>query len=145
MIKPTRYWSVPWAPVNLFWTTAILALLVSQLMRWLMTGQIVMNPALAFSIAAPQAAIYALTIFFIGLMIWLFYQYRSIAPLWALGLGLIVGGGVSNLLDRLLLSGSVADYWSLFSISTINLPDIFITLGILLAIRQQILLWYRQK
>jgi lipoprotein signal peptidase len=121
-----------------FWLAAGLALAIGQLTRWIFFSQATINYSLAFSLAAPTAMIYILTIMFLVLVTWLYYHYRGYGLVWSLALGLVVGGGTSNLVDRLMLRGGVADYWSLGSLSTINLPDVMITLGIVTAIWQLI-------
>jgi len=107
---------------------------VGQFARWLFFGKASINYALAFGISLPTALIYLITVVFIAAMIWLFYSQLRFGTVWALALGLIAGGGASNLIDRLALNGGVADYWWLFDISTINFPDIAITIGIVIAI-----------
>ncbi len=89
---------------------------------------------LAFNIMLPTAIVFAVMIVFLMAMLWLFYSQKRIGVGWAWALGLIVGGGASNLLDRVLLSGGVADYWNLGSLSFINLADVAITFGIIMAL-----------
>ena len=120
----------------LFWAVAGFTLAGCQLVRWLMAGQIITNVGLAFSLSLPLFWIYCISGLFLILMIWLYWAHIRWGALWAVALGLIVGGGTSNLTDRLVLDGGAADYWNLWGISTINLADIAITIGIVLAIWQ---------
>lgn len=116
-----------------FWLVAGFAVVIGQTARMVWQSQGLINRALAFDIALPQLLIYVLTVGFLVGMIWLFYSKHRLGRWWAVGLGLVVGGGISNLLDRIMLGG-VSDYWRLAGLSTINLPDVMITIGIALAI-----------
>ena len=91
---------------------------------------IVYNPRLAFSIAWPEFLIIPTMVLFLGLIIWWFYR-TSPNNLWApLSFGLVVGGGVSNLFERIINTGLVADYWDMASLFTFNLADVSIAVGI---------------
>lgn len=114
-----------------FWLAALFTLAVSQLARWFFAKSITVNIGLAFNIILPTTVVFGVMIIFLGMMLWLFYSQKKFGTSWSLALGLIVGGGASNLLDRLFLSGGVADYWHLGSLSFINLADVTITIGII--------------
>jgi signal peptidase II len=67
----------------------------------------------------------------IGLFIWL---WRSSCRLTTLGLGLVIGGALGNMLDRLLY-GAVADFFHFhigsFSWYVFNLADVWIVAGVM--------------
>lgn len=64
------------------------------------------------------------------------------------GFGLIAGGALGNLIDRVLL-GHVVDYVLLmhgsWSFAIFNLADAFITVGVVLVIVDEVLGWGRKK
>jgi len=120
--------------ITTFWVVVGLMVGVGQLTRVLLAHLIEINYYLAFSIALPSPVIFGVIILFLVSMIWLFYTKCQLGLSWAVALGLIVGGGISNFCDRLLLSGGVADYWRILDLSAINLPDIAIVIGIIWAI-----------
>lgn len=117
---------------QIFIFTVVLVILVCQGVRWWVGDAGVLNDGIAFSIKLPTPAIYALSIVFLGLITAWFFSTKSLGKNWALWLGLVVGGGASNLIDRWLLSGNVSDYINFFNIGTINLADIAIMTGIIL-------------
>jgi len=104
----------------------------------------VRNPGAAFSLfaSAPQTIrltfFISVTLIAIGLV---FQFFRSLAPgdrLSALALGLILGGAVGNLLDRIRHT-EVVDFlhfrlWSGYSWPDFNLADSFIVVGVALLI-----------
>ncbi len=117
-----------------FWLAVIFTMGASQLTRWYFAKSITINMGLAFNIMLPTILVFVVVIVFLGLMLWLFYSQKKNGIGWAMALGMIVGGGASNFLDRILLSGGVADYWNLGNFSYINLADVAITLGIIIAL-----------
>jgi len=124
----------PYHVIAGFWLTAGLVVGICQLVRIQLASFAILNHGLAFSINLPTLAIFVVMALFIGLMIWLFYARQRLGWRWGVALGLIVGGGASNLVDRIILKGGVADYWQIGNLSTINLADIAITTGIIIAI-----------
>lgn len=52
-----------------------------------------------------------------------------------LGLALIIGGGISNLLDRIRL-GAVRDVFLFLNLSAVNLADILLVIGLVVLLRQ---------
>ncbi|MFA5010276.1 MAG: signal peptidase II [Patescibacteria group bacterium] len=124
------------SPVALFWLAVVFMVIAGQLIRLSQLNRVIFNYALAFSIDAPLLLIYIISVLFLGVVIWLFYSRAVTTLLGIIGLGLIFGGGASNLIDRILFDGGVADYWHLMDISTINFADIAITAGIMLVLYQ---------
>ena len=122
-----------------FW---IITLILSQFMRILFAKATVFNLGLAFGVMIPnQLIIPVMVLFLLLILIWYFKTLpKSLYEI--AGFGMILGGGTSNLLERFMFAGKVADYWPLFNISTINLADVFIGLGILIML---VMFIYRAK
>jgi signal peptidase II len=68
----------------------------------------------------------------IALLIWLLRAHAR-SPLFVIALGLILAGGGSNLIDRLLHHGRVIDFMNLgigpLRTGIFNFADVFITVG----------------
>ena len=72
----------------------------------------------------------------VGLLVWL----RSLASPWAtVGIGLIVGGAVGNVIDRLRF-GAVVDFldfhWAGWHFPAFNVADSAITIGVIMILLQ---------
>ena len=100
----------------------------------------VRNPGAAFGILASSPEPFRLTFFITVTLIaiaLIFSFYRRLAPgdrLSALALGLILGGAVGNLIDRVIYT-EVIDFlhfrlWSGYSWPDFNLADSFIVVGV---------------
>lgn len=113
----------------LFYLTALLAVVIAQQLANYPWSTSSLNSGIAFSITIPTLVIYALTSFFIIAITW-FYHLGPKNMLWSIACGLVVGGGMSNLLDRLTHAGQVRDYLP-FLYSIINVADVFIVGGII--------------
>jgi signal peptidase II len=96
------------------------------------------NPGVSFSFLAAQSTLGVIVLVLIavagigGLSYWLWRATR----LWlAVGLGLVVGGALGNLVDRLIY-GKVADFFDVHLMGrgffVCNLADVAITAGVLL-------------
>ena len=101
------------------------------------------NPGAAFSLGT--SATFALSLISIGVVVvvlWL--GRRVVSPLWAVALGLLLGGAMGNLTDRLmrapapehLLQGHVVDFLELPNWPVFNLADSAIVLAAGLIILQ---------
>lgn len=122
------------AGLGVFYGTWIAAVLVSQLVRLNFSGEIVYNSGLAFNIILPTWLIVTVVVLFlVAIAVW-YLRLATKDMMASLAFGLLWGGGISNLLERMLLHGRVADYWNWFGVTTINLADIFIGLGIILIV-----------
>jgi len=122
------------SPLPRFWYTAVLVVVISQLARGIFLQWAVFNSGIAFNLTPPLFVTYILSgVLILAIAIW-FYLTQRFGLLWAVALGLIFGGGASNLLDRLFHNGLVADYIHFGSLGTINLADAAISAGILLAV-----------
>ena len=69
--------------------------------------------------------------------------WRAITTLTAAGYGLILGGAIANLIDRIRFEGAVFDFLSLhlgrLPLFVCNLPDIFISAGFVLLVLDMML------
>jgi signal peptidase II len=100
--------------------------------------QLVFNTGAAFSIATNG------TIFLSGFSIAvaagiLYFVSRVDSNIWALGLGLVLGGIFGNLSDRIFrepygLQGAVVDWISVLSWPTFNIADSAVVVGVLLIV-----------
>lgn len=90
----------------------------------------VQNSGIAFGLLADStSAVIALTMVAVGAMVVFFARAGQRHPLVPIALGLVIGGSIANLLDRVRL-GHVTDfldfeYWPAF-----NLADTFIVVGV---------------
>ena len=70
-------------------------------------------------------------------------MWRAISRLSSAGLGLIAGGAMGNLLDRIRYDGAVFDFLALhlgrMPLFVCNLPDIFISAGVVLLVLESLL------
>jgi signal peptidase II len=104
--------------------------------------QLVFNTGAAFSIATNG------TIFLSGFSMAvaagiLYFVSRVDSNIWALGLGLVLGGIFGNLSDRIFrepygLQGAVVDWISVLSWPTFNIADSAVVVGVLLIVN---LIW----
>jgi len=86
------------------------------------------NPGIAFGINLPAEIQDILII--TALMIVCIYAMRTAkTKISQLGFGLIVGGGLANIIDRL-PDGLVTDYIQIVNFPIFNVPDSFITVGV---------------
>ena len=69
----------------------------------------------------------------LAMMIWHFVFARRLRRLELVGLALLIGGGLGNLIDRLLREGAVTDFmmlsWGPWHTGIFNLADVAILLG----------------
>lgn len=90
------------------------------------------NPGSAFGLLVPFWMAIVLTLVVLVAMAWYVYRQRaSLPPGRAPALGLVLGGAVGNLADRLRF-GSVTDFIDLRVWPVFNLADIAITAGVAL-------------
>lgn len=96
------------------------------------------NPGVSFSFFAAHSVVGIVTLIVVavagigGLSYWL---WRATRMLLAVGLGLVIGGAIGNLVDRLVY-GRVADFFDVHALGcgffVCNLADVAISLGVLL-------------
>ena len=90
----------------------------------------VQNSGIAFGFfSSATAAVIVLTAFAVGWMILFFARSGSRHPVLPVALGLVIGGSVSNLVDRVRL-GHVTDFLDLKVWPAFNLADSFIVVGV---------------
>lgn len=99
---------------------------------------LVRNPGAAFSMATGMT--WALSIVAVAVVVGIIiYGRRLTSPWWALGLGLVLGGALGNLIDRFFrapgfLQGHVVDYVAVGSFPVFNVADSGITVGAILLV-----------
>ncbi|MFD4181920.1 signal peptidase II [Rhodococcus sp. NPDC058514] len=102
------------------------------------TLTLVRNPGAAFSMATGMT--WVLTLVAIGVVIGVIKIGRTLrSPWWALGLGLVLGGALGNLIDRLFrapgpLQGHVVDFVSVGWWPVFNVADSAIVCGAILLV-----------
>jgi signal peptidase II len=90
----------------------------------------VQNSGIAFGLfASATAAVIVLTALAVGWMLVFFARSGSRHPVLPVALGLVIGGSVSNLVDRVRL-GHVTDFLDLKFWPAFNLADSFIVIGV---------------
>lgn len=90
----------------------------------------VTNPGIAFGLFSSWAtAVTVLTAVAVGWMLFYFARSGARHPVLPVALGLLVGGSVANLIDRLRL-GHVTDFLDLRFWPAFNLADAFIVVGV---------------
>lgn len=99
---------------------------------------LVRNPGAAFSMATGMT--WVLTIVAVVVVIGIVrYGRRLTSPWWALGLGLVLGGALGNLIDRFFrapgpLQGHVVDFFAVGTFPVFNVADSAITVGAVLLV-----------
>ncbi|WP_232376213.1 signal peptidase II [Amycolatopsis aidingensis] len=110
--------------------------------------QLVRNPGAAFSMATGMTWVLALVAIGVVIaIIWLARRLRSVG--WAIGLGLVLGGALGNLADRIFrapgpLQGHVVDFVSVFApngdfFPVFNVADSAISIGAVLIVLMSLL------
>jgi signal peptidase II len=90
----------------------------------------VQNSGIAFGLfSSATAAVIGLTAIAVGWMLFFFARSGARHPVLPVALGLVIGGSVSNLLDRVRL-GYVTDFLDLRYWPSFNLADSFIVIGV---------------
>lgn len=90
----------------------------------------VQNSGIAFGLFASRTApVIAVTAVTVGLMLWFFARSGRRHPVLPVALGLVLGGSIANLIDRVRL-GHVTDFLDLVAWPAFNLADTFIVVGV---------------
>ncbi|HSI97146.1 MAG TPA: signal peptidase II [Gaiellaceae bacterium] len=88
------------------------------------------NPGIAFGLFASRTTfVIAVTAVAVALMVWFFARSGGRHPLLPVALGLVLGGSIANLVDRVRL-GHVTDFLDLAAWPAFNLADTFIVVGV---------------
>ena len=94
----------------------------------------VQNSGIAFGLfAGATSLVTALTALAVGWMLVFFARSGSRHPVLPVALGLLIGGSVSNLVDRIRL-GHVTDFLDLSHWPAFNLADSFIVIGVVILV-----------
>jgi signal peptidase II len=94
----------------------------------------VQNSGIAFGLfASATVVVIALTAAAVVWMLWFFARSGARHPVLPVALGLVIGGSVSNLIDRVRL-GHVTDFLDLRFWPAFNLADTFICVGVAILI-----------
>jgi signal peptidase II len=90
----------------------------------------VQNSGIAFGLFASRTVpVIAISAIAVGLMLWFFARSGKRHPVLPVALGLVVGGSIANLIDRVRL-GHVTDFLDLVAWPAFNLADAFIVVGV---------------
>ena len=88
------------------------------------------NSGIAFGFFSSRTTVViAVTAIAVGWMIWFFARSAKRHPVLPVALGLVLGGSISNLIDRVRL-GRVTDFLDLAAWPAFNLADSFIVVGV---------------
>ena len=94
----------------------------------------VQNSGIAFGLfASATVVVIVLTTAAVVWMLWFFARSGQRHPVFPVALGLVIGGSVSNLIDRVRL-GHVTDFLDLRFWPAFNLADTFICVGVAILI-----------
>jgi len=127
---------------------AVAAIIADQLTKHIVSSQLalddevkligplsihhVQNSGIAFGLfSSATAAVIVLTTLAVGWMLLFFARSGSRHPVLPVALGLVIGGSISNLVDRVRL-GHVTDFLDLKFWPAFNLADTFIVVGVAL-------------
>lgn len=100
------------------------------------------NPGVAFGIGLPEG-IKELLIFFALFFVHVMFLESMRTDMQQLGFGLIVGGGIANIIDRL-FDGFVTDYIQVGSFPIFNLADSCVTVGVVVLLGEAIWNYYKK-
>ncbi|MGH3137655.1 MAG: signal peptidase II [Gaiellaceae bacterium] len=90
----------------------------------------VQNSGIAFGLFASRTVpVIVVTGLTVGLMLWFFARSGKRHPVLPVALGLVLGGSIANLIDRVRL-GHVTDFLDLVAWPAFNLADTFIVVGV---------------
>jgi signal peptidase II len=100
--------------------------------------QVQRNPGAAFGIGAAATIVFSVLAMAVAVVV-VRLSRRLTSRSWALALGLVLGGALGNLTDRVFrspadLSGAVVDFIAIRGFSVMNLADWAISCGAVLAI-----------
>ncbi len=127
-------WTKAWVVANLIENGPRISLIGNYLVLYY-----IRNNGAAFSLLANSAALIILIVVAVGVVSYLYLRMLNTGPLgYKLIFGLIIGGAVSNLIDRAHHSGYVVDFISFsipqigFHFAIFNLADAAISVGVFL-------------
>ncbi len=104
--------------------------------------ELVQNPGIAFGLRIPSP--WQEILILVALAVMLFVARKSRTVLSQVGYGLIVGGALANVIDRL-PDGFVTDYFAVGTFPIFNVPDSCITIGVALILAESMILVSRNR
>ena len=115
----------------------IITILIDQLSKYLIRffgGFYICNKGISFGLKVPSGIFWFLWILFIAFLICSYFESKTKHQKPKdIGISLILGGAISNILDRL-LSGCVTDFIDLRIWPVFNLADVFISIGAIIIV-----------
>ena len=120
----TKAWVRDNIPFGEIWTPISGLEEYARIVHWKNTGA-------AFGMFQDLSIIFTVLAFLVSIAI-IFYYPRIPREEWPLrvALGLQLGGAIGNLIDRLLFSGHVTDFISVFDFAVFNIADASISVGV---------------
>lgn len=115
----------------LFWGILILVAGISYSVRVLFTSNGIWNSGIGLSIYLPSWIIFVLSIVLLGVLGYLAYSPKA-DKLTIIGSAITCGGGLSNLVDRVIHGGKVWDYLPFWGLGYFNVADIAVFVGLVL-------------
>lgn len=100
------------------------------------------NAGIAFGINFPP--VFQEMLIGVALLLVLWYAIRSVSALSQIALGLILGGGLANIIDRL-QDRMVTDFFQVGSFPIFNVADSCITIGVVILLIETFLEYKKQK
>ncbi|TCS84391.1 signal peptidase II [Tepidibacillus fermentans] len=137
----------------LYYIVSFVVVLIDQLSKWMVVHNMALyesipliegwfhitstrNRGAAFSILQNQRVFFIiLTLVVVIFLVYYIWQIRYTQKLFALGLALILGGAIGNLIDRV-LTGEVIDFIDvrIINFAIFNIADSAITIGVIFVI-----------
>ncbi len=105
--------------------------------------QLAHNPGIAFSITLPQGYELVIILLALSLITWLAVRTAK-TTIQYVGFGLIIGGALGNILDRL-PDGYVTDYFQVGTFPIFNVADSCITIGVVILLCEEIWRYWKRK
>ena len=103
-----------------------------ELLGSLLAFEYIENTGAAFGVFAGQGILLTLVAgAIVGILIWRYLSGGRSSPMLAVSMGLLVGGAVGNLIDRVRL-GYVVDFVAVGTFPRFNAADSAVTIGVLL-------------
>lgn len=124
---------------RILWSVAVVIISVAWFAKFFIPIQGIYNSGIAFSIPMPTLFIYLLMAGLIGWIIYWHWRFQDKDWLVDIGAGLVIGGGLSNLIERFLNNGKVWDYLSIIPGGYFNIADIAVIAGLLLLLYKEFL------
>lgn len=99
------------------------------------------NPGIAFSISFPSSL--QLPLILLAFLLILFVGHKAESAYGKVGFGLIIGGALGNIVDRI-PDGLVTDYVQVGTFPIFNLADSCITVGVVVLLLEMLMEWRRR-